>query len=386
MKKFIFSVIVLAALAGAIHAAPFQTMGLLRTPDAYVIPHKAAQLVLAGYYRNVEAPSYVDQDKNGLNFYGMLGVGLFDRVQLDFFGGDYVYFFNAKVKLLEETAKWPQIAIGMDNILSPVNKRRAQDYGPYFYWDNDLEQRVYTDEINPLNLGSWIDHPDKTDYEYYSGYAVASKQVVFGGVDWMFNLGVGMNRYTGQVPRSRWFSGFFSSIEVSPFDNFALQAEYDGKDFNAGVKYSYKNFGVRLGAEALEDLAKGSEGNGYQNNYRVALGLSYMFDKFSEKGASTRPNLSLYATAADLEPHVVPGSQVPVATTDTGSGDVAIITPGSQIPTPGIVTPGDEYKTLSPEAKDLLEELRLLRLERQKAQKALEDLRNWLQELKEENQ
>jgi len=34
----------------------------------------------------------------------------------------------------------------------------------------------------------------------------------------------------------------------------------------------------------------------------------------------------------------------------------------------------------------LLAELRLLREERQKAQKALEDLRKWLQELKEENQ
>ncbi|HPH61874.1 MAG TPA: hypothetical protein PLX72_09540, partial [Candidatus Syntrophosphaera sp.] len=133
MKKVILSVIVLAAVIGMIEAAPFQTMGLLRTPDAYVIPHKSAQLVLAGYYRNVERPSYVDPDKNGLNFYGMLGVGLFDRVQLDFFGGDYVYFLNAKVKLLQETPKIPQIAVGMDNILSPVNRRRAQDYRPY--WD-----------------------------------------------------------------------------------------------------------------------------------------------------------------------------------------------------------------------------------------------------------
>ena len=385
MKKFILSVIVLTALVGVVQAAPFQTMGLLRTPDAYVIPHKAAQMVLAGYYRNVERPQYVDPDKNGLNFYGMLGVGLFDRVQLDFFGGDYVYFFNAKVKVLEESPKWPQLALGVDNILSPVNKHRAQDYRPY--WDplandgNGASVSVY----DPYDLG-WIDHPDKTDYENYSFYGVASKQVVLGGIDWMFNLGMGTNRHTGQVPRSRWLSGFFTSIEVSPFNNFALQAEYDGKDFNAGVKYSYKNFGVRLGAQAVEDLAKGSEGNGYENNYRVAIGLSYLFDKFSEKGASTRPNLSLYATAADLEPQVVPGTQVPVATTDPTTGDVAIVTPGGQIPTPGIVTPGDEYKTLSPEAKDLLEELRLLRIERQKAQKALEDLRQWLQELKEENQ
>ncbi len=384
MKKVILSVIVLAAMIGIIEAAPFQTLGLLRTPDAYVIPHKSAQLVLAGYYRNVERPNYVDQDKNGLNFYGMLGVGLFDRVQLDFFGGDYVYFFNAKVKVLQETPKIPQIAIGMDNILSPINRRRAQDYRPY--WDPEIgDEGAPSAEYDPHSLG-WIDHPDKVDYEYYSPYIVASKQVVMGGVDWMFNLGIGANRYTGQVPRSRWFSGAFASIEVSPWDNFALQGEYDGKDFNAGLKYSYKNFGVRLGAEAVEDLAKGSEGNGYENNLRIALGLSYLFDRFSDKNATIRPDLGLYATNIGTEPVITTTEPVAVATTEPGKPvEVAIVTPGTQLPTPGIVE-ASAYKELSPEVKDLLAELRLLREERQKAQKALEDLRKWLQELKEENQ
>lgn len=385
MKKVILSVIVLAAVIGIIEAAPFQTMGLLRTPDAYVIPHKSAQLVLAGYYRNVEKPSYVDMDKNGLNFYGMLGVGLFDRVQMDFFGGDYVYFLNAKVKLLQETPKFPQIAIGMDNIFSPINRRRAQDYRPYYYWDPEQQVIVHSPIRDSLNLG-WIDHPDKTDYEHFSPYIVASKQVVMGGIDWMFNAGFGSNRYTGQVPRSRFFSGFFTSVEISPWDNFAIQGEYDGKDFNAGLKYSYKNFGIRLGAEAVEDMAKGSEGNGYENNLRIALGLSCLFDRYSDKNATIRPDLSLYATSIGTEPVVVTTEPVAVAPTESGKpSEVAIVTPGTQLPTPGIVE-ASAYKELSPEVKDLLAELRLLREERQKAQKALEDLRKWLQELKEENQ
>ena len=390
IKKVILSVILLAALIGMIEAAPFQTMGLLRTPDAYVIPHKAAQLVMAGYYRNVEQPSYPPNPadslstKNGLNFYGMLGVGLFDRVQLDFFGGDYVYFFNAKIKVLQETPKIPQLAIGMDNILSPVNRQRAQDYRPH--WDPLAgDDGQWVEAYDPYDLG-WIDHPDKTDYEHFSPYIVASKQVVMGGVNWMFNAGFGANRYTGQVDRSRFFSGFFTSVEISPWDNFAIQGEYDGKDFNAGLKYSIKNFGIRLGAEAVEDLAKGSEGNGYENNLRIALGLSYLFDRYSEKGASTRPDLSLYAKAGDLEPQIATNAEVAVATTDpTRPAEVAIVTPGTKLPVPGIVD-ASAYKELSPEVKDLLAELRLLREERQKAQKALEDLRRWLQGLKEENQ
>lgn len=382
MRKIVFSVIILAALIGIMEAAPFQTMGLLRTPDAYVIPHKSAQLVMVGYYRNVERPIYVDPDKNGLNFYGMLGVGLFDRVQMDFFGGDYVYFFNAKVKVLEETPKIPQIAVGMDNILSPVNKSRAQDYRPI--WDPSAGDSG--EYVNPPGI-DWADHPDKTDYEYFSPYIVASKQVVMGGVNWMFNAGFGANRYTGQADRARWFSGFFTSVEISPWDNFAIQGEYDGKDFNAGLKYSYQNFGIRLGAEAVEDLAKGSEGNGYENNLRIALGLSYLFDKYSERGASVRPDLSLYAKASDLEPQIAPNAEVVVSTTTEPKKpvEVAIVTPGTQLPVPGIVE-ASAYKELSPEVKDLLAELRLLREERQKAQKALEDLRKWLQELKEENQ
>jgi hypothetical protein len=377
MKKVILSVIALAALIGVIEAAPFQTMGLLRTPDAYVIPHKSAQLVLVGYYRHVEKPSYVDPDKNGIIPYGMIGVGLLDRVQLDFFGGDSVYFLNAKVKLLQETLKMPQFAIGMDNILSPVNRRRSQDYRPY--WDplaNNGEGAMVA-EYDPYDLG-WIDHPDKTDYEYYSPYLVASKQAVFGGLSWMFNLGWGLNRYTGQVPRSRFFSGFFGSIEISPFENFAIQGEYDGKDFNAGVKYTINDFTIRFGAEAVEDLAKEAEGNGYENNLRLALGLSYLFDKYSE-GGTTRPQLSPVVQTTDLTKPVVEG-EVEVETTE-----VATVTPGTQIQTPGIVE-SSAYKELSPEVKDLLAELRNLREERQKAQKALEDLRKWLEELKQQNE
>ena len=166
MKKVILSVIVLAAVIGIVEAAPFQTMGLLRTPDAYVIPHKSAQLVLAGYYRNVEKPSYVDMDKNGLNFYGMLGVGLFDRVQLDFFGGDYVYFLNAKVKLLQETPKF------LKSLLAWITSSR-QSIAPGTGLQTLLllgsEQQVIVNSPirDSLNLG-WIDHPDKTDYEHFS--------------------------------------------------------------------------------------------------------------------------------------------------------------------------------------------------------------------------
>jgi len=361
MKKLIISLYVLAAIFSMAHAAPFQTLGMLRTPDAYVLPNKSAELLLVGYYRDFK-DGYANEKYSGLTPYGMIGVGILDRVELGFFGGDNVYFMNAKIKVLQETPKMPQLAVGMDNIFSPVNHRRAQDYHPGMPPDPDWE---------------YADHPDKTDYEYYSPYAVISKQAVLGGLSWMFNLGYGSNRYTGQVPRSRVFSGGFASIEVSPFRNFALQSEYDGKDFNVGIRYSIKNFTLKAAGESVEDLAKKSEGNQYNKNIRVAMGISYLFDKYAE--SKRRPDLSRYAKSSDLQgTGITPETEVPVG---VGS-EVAIATPGTTT-TPEIVG-SSAYKELSPEVKDLLAELRSLREERQKAQKALEDLRKWLQELQEQ--
>jgi len=485
MKRVLLSVFVLASLLSVLDAAPFQTLGMLRTPDAYVLPHKAAEILLVGYYRDVAKPSYVDPDMSDKKIvpYGMLGVGLGDRVELGFFGGDKVYYFNAKLKLIQETLRIPQVSVGVDNVLSPVNRHRAQDW-------------------TPANAADWdySDHPDKVDYEYWSPYLVASKQMVFGGVNWMFNLGVGSNRFTGQVPRSRLFNGIFYSIELSPFKNFFIQGEYSGHDFNAGLKYNIGNFGIKVAGQAIEDLAKD---NGYEENLRLALGVSYLFDKYAK--AKRRPDMRELAKIDDellpddeivIEPDeieiVTPDTEIvgpevvvetpvvetpevvaetpvvetpevvvetpvvetpevvvetpvvetpevvvetPVVETpevvvetpvvETPEVEVVVETPVVETPevvveTPVVETPevvvdittnpdvtgpvtgeitlggleftdvpgtnlviqGGTYRELSPEVKELLDELKQLRVEREKAQKALSDLRKWLDEQK----
>ena len=377
---------------GLLQAAPFQTLGMLRTPDAYVLPHKAAEFMLAGYYRDIAMPVEYD----GFVPYMMAGVGLFNRLELGLFVGDkvedepLVYFLNLKFKVLQETPRIPQISVGMDNILSPMTNHRVQDMVP----GDDF----YT-------------HPDKAGYENYSPYAVASKQAVLFGIPWMFNLGIGSNRFVGQAGRARRFNGLFMSAELSPIRNLALQGEFDGHEFNAGVKYSWKNWGVKVGAQALEDLTKD---NGYEDNLRIAFALSYLFDKYAE--AQRRPDLKRYAVDSDLEePYLVDSGTLPPqegiiipptgTTTDptdrevviippqetkpkTGTGEVALGTSssGTTLETPGLTGSGGStsYSQLSPEVRDLLEELKQLRAEREKAQKSLDDLRSWIQELKAE--
>ncbi|MBP7118362.1 MAG: hypothetical protein KBB33_08540, partial [Candidatus Cloacimonetes bacterium] len=218
-------------------------------------------------------------------------------------------------------------------------------------------------------------HPDRDSYEYYSPYLVGSKQFMLFGIPWMYNLGVGSNRFVGQVSRSRIFNGIFTSMELSPIRDLSLLAEYDGEDFNAGIKYSFKNFGIKVAAAAMEDWAKGNEGNGYEDNMRIAVGVSYLFDKYAE--AKRRPDLRKYATTGEMEgTEIVEVGETPIAT-EPGT-DVT-----TTLQTPGLVSQGGaSYKEVSPEVRDLLKELQTLREERGKAQQALDDLRLWIQELK----
>lgn len=395
MKKFVMIVILIASVLSFLEAAPFQTLGILRTPDAYVLPHRAAEMLLVGYYRDVARPR--NAASSGFYPYMMAGVGVLDRLELGFFVGDkvkdepLVYFLNMKLKVVGETTRIPQISVGMDNIFSPQPRHSVHDLKP----GDDF----YT-------------HPDAAGYEYFSPYFVASKQSIIAGLPWMFNFGIGANRFAGQVARSRNFSGVFMSTEMSPMRDFSMQVEYDGHELNAGLKYFWKNFGFKVGAQALEDLAKGKEGNGYEDNLRLAFGVSYLFDKYSE--SQRRPNLRQFAADDVLdEPMIVdvgevptqpglvvppsdqqiPGAEVVISPTTTlpdgtvlppTGGDVASLTPGTTLLTPGLLTTGGSaaYSQLSPDIRDLLEELRVLREERQKAQKSLEDLRGWIQELK----
>ena len=384
MKKVILTVIVLAAMYGAMQAAPFQTLGMLRTPDAYVLPHKAAEFLLVGYYRDVAKPTPPASDDSaykGVFPYLMAGVGILDRVELGIFVGDntkadgIVYFMNAKVKVIEETLRLPQISVGMDNMFSPEPKHGEQFLKP-------------TDAFST--------HPDRDSYEYYSPYVVLSKQAVFMGIPSMLNLGVGSNRFVGQALRAKYFNGLFTSLEMSPMKDLALQVEYDGEDFNAGVKYSYKNFGIKLAGAAIEDRFKN---NGYEKNLRIGLGLSYLFDKYAE--AKRRPDIGRYALENQEEGAEVvevgetvvtptegtttgPNGEVVVLPPQGTEGQVAVNPPsGTQLQTPGLVTPGTAgYKELSPEVQDLLKELQQLKDERQKAQQAMDELRQWIQELK----
>ena len=372
MKKVLLTFIALVAVWGIAQAAPFQTLGMLRTPDAYVLPNKAAEFLLVGYYRDISAPKPLTDEaekaSEGFFPYTIIGVGILDRVELSMFLGDYtsqdglVYLLNAKVKIIEETLRIPQIAVGMDNILSPIKK-----HGSQYLEEND----------------DFVDNPEADSYEPYSPYAVASKQAVFLGIPWMFNVGIGSNRFVGQA-KSRYLNGLFASAEMSPIKDLALQGEFDGEDLNIGAKYSYKNFGFKVGVNALEDWFKDSD---YKDNIRIAFGVSYLFDKYAE--AKRRPDLGHYAGYGKTPSMGEGVVETPIETGITVPPTVSPSKPqaGTQTPAPGLTTSGTAgYEQLSPEVQELMKELRMLKEDREKAQQAMDELRKWIEELKKQKQ
>ncbi len=310
---FILTVLAITSL----NAVPYTTMGFLRTPDAYVLPHKTADITLTNYLRR-EKNSFTTNAPYEYLPTGMLNAGLFDRVEIGAWGGDKIGFANLKVKVIEETNVIPQFAIGIDNLFSPVKEDA----------EKDLEYKTQVDSYF---------------YERNSPYFVFSKTSILKGMagiqllESAISLGVGRNKFIGQVSITKRFEGIFGSITIKPQKNVAITFENDGFNLNLGAQYAYKNFAFKVAYVGLEE----------QENNRIGFAVSYLFDKFAD--AKRRPSLLMDEESASTK------------------GTESVISP----------TKGRDINA----NKDLLDELKKLREQREQAQKVLDDLKGQLKEM-----
>jgi hypothetical protein len=298
-------------------------MGQLRSPDAYVIPHKTAELVFTNYMRR-EANSFTENKDYEYVPMGMVNVGLFDRVCIGAWGGDRVGFVNLKVKVIEETVSIPQVSVGADNIFSPVK----EDAG----------------KIKPNQ--DYFNNPDKVFYEKNSPYIVFSKASVVKGMtglpllETIISIGMGGNKFKGQVSLAKKFEGIFGSISIKPQKDLSLTFENDGFNLNAGAQYAYKKFTFKVSYVGIEE----------QENNRIGFGIAYFFDKFSD--SKQRPSMLF-----DDD-------------TTSPKGSDSIQSP----------IQGKEFNA----NRDLLEELKKLREQREQTQKVLDELTGQLKEIDED--
>jgi len=313
----------LNSMVCSLFAVPYTTMGQLRAPDAYVLPHKSAELTFTNYFRR-------ETDFVGLTTYkyvpmGMVNIGLFDRIGVGAWAGDKVGFVNLKAMIIEETSSIPQVAIGIDNLFS----------------------RVGEDANDSTRFGNenWFDYEDKTFYERNSPYLVFTKASVIRGLSGVpllesyISLGVGRNKFKGQVDLAKRFEGIFGAITIKPRKNISITFENDGGNINAGAQYSIKKFGFKISYVGIEE----------QENNRFGIAVSYLFDQFADtkhKRDILSGNESI--TESEIVKSKLSGSDINASS-------------------------------------DLLEELKKLREQREQAQKVLDELRKQLEALDEES-
>jgi len=321
MKKAFLLCLVIFVTASALYSVPYSTIGHLRVPDAYVLPHKAAEFTYTNYLRR-ERSVFVGLPDYEYIPMGMVNVGLFNRAGISVWGGDKLAFANLKLMLIEETPLIPQVAIGVDNLFSPVREDALK--------------------LNPGD--DYFDNPDKFFYEKNSPYIAITKAMVLRNMtglkllETFITAGWGMNKFKGRVDIARRFEGIFGSITVKPHKDLSITFENDGFNLNAGAAYSYKKFSFKVSYVAIEE----------QENNRIGISLSYLFDKYADPKRSWLDE-------------------------DFSSKDSDII----RSPFTGREINANE---------DLLEELKKLREQREQAQKVLDDLRYQLQEMEEETE
>jgi len=325
MKKItLFCIAILIAIT-TINAVPYTTMGYLRVPDAYVLPSKAAEITFTNYLRREHD---IFAGENAPYEYipmGMLNLGLFNRIEIGAWGGDKLGFINAKVKVVEETNVIPQVAVGMDNIFSPI--------------------KMDASKIKPNeNFGQ---NPDKCFYEKNSPYVVFSKASVVKGwgdiniLETVLSLGFGRNKFRGQDALAHTFEGIFGSISVKPTQDLTIIAENDGFNLNLGAQYAYKKFAFKVSYVGLEE----------QENNRIGIGVTYLFDKYAD--SRQRPTLFMDEKT------------------------------GSSKASETLVVP-QKGKDLNLN-QGLLDELKKLREQREQAQKVLDSLKDQLKDMEEDS-
>lgn len=101
---------------------------------------------------------------------------------------------SAQVQVLEETEKWPAVAIGGHDL-------------------NRKERRELVRATSNQNVG-W--------------YGVATRKIAMGGNDFYATLGYGSGKFLDR---------YFGGVSIPINDNFTATTEYDGFQWNGGVAY-----------------------------------------------------------------------------------------------------------------------------------------------------
>ena len=275
LSVLIVPVCTFAALSGSL---PFAYGSVINAPDAYVLEHTEVEVGLGGSAYTVEDSTGAPNSEFKIT--GFMDVGLFGYGQI---GASYLadggFVANAKVAILREGIMVPAFAVGVENMFGAPNVECFRD----------VEHASIPDSLGGIR-GPW-DEDGYYNYQhaqYWSVYGVASKDFEYLiGLPVTVNLGIGIGRFVGVINGgalgvgSAIAHGMFGSVEYRPSEDFTIEIEQDGRDFNFGASYDISNlFTMHVVWAELEQTVfpfETQRKSDIMQNSKVSIGLTSTF-------------------------------------------------------------------------------------------------------------
>jgi hypothetical protein len=277
MKRPILSALLAVLLFACVlpaAAGPYINPGLMSIPTAYTLEHTAIKVGYAGSFFLGMTPTdpnitdYYDVSlSGGLEFWGL-------GLELSFAGYDFdtsAYTGSAELRFINETPRFPAVALGVRNIGgdvqissfgTPGESGGASPYFPAGY------ERKWFDEISA--------------YLVFSKDFYPALEIPLTG---HLGLGTGMfqGQYVSKYTDSETWQGIFGALEYKPFYFLSIALEVTGRDLNFGVLYELPWYGMEVGVsfDKLEMLFYSDEEilevqNGVVDEYdQVGFGVHF---------------------------------------------------------------------------------------------------------------
>ncbi len=264
MKRLLFILLFLTTFI--LNAEYINTSNMIDIPTADIITSIAGVEINGNFSTplSTNAPDHV--------YYNMAAtIGIFNKAQVTLHYYTLTdWSFDGRFSILKGNNLRPGFAIGISDL-------------------------TYKKKISPVGgdssgvLSDW-NYPNRP-FENASVYLVATSE--YNNM-LKFNLGIGRGKYVGYGPISHyfnpsvlasdyttvsgdWYFGLFIGAEYKVFKNLFLNAEFDGRDANAGIKllsrYMNRNLQAGLAFTHLEQLYS-SSGNTPSINFSLTIQLN----------------------------------------------------------------------------------------------------------------
>ena len=268
--KPLTGILMLTGLAAA-GSLPFARDGLIDTPDISLLDH--TEIRVGSAFTMFSYEDSTGQTESDFAVAGHIEFGLFDIGQIGLcYLGKGGISGHLKLVPIKESLDLPGIAIGVQNITGEEN---------YEFYEQD------NGELYGTGSG---------DKQNFSAYIVLTKDLRYvSGIPVDISLGYGIGRFQpvhlDTTESSSFIPGLFCSTRIRFSPEFNLMLEWDGRDANAGVEYSFNSLITFQGAVTeIEEMLTSSETRDktdVMQNMKFGIGVELTFGPLYRPSVST---------------------------------------------------------------------------------------------------